>query len=293
MVNPIPVTILDFINFSSDLLKRKNISEPRLTSELMLCGILNCRRMNLYLEFDKPLKRSETELLKSFLKRRISREPLQYILGNASFYGVEIKLNKHVLIPRPETELLVENVLIDIRNNERSEVTLFEIGSGSGCISIALAKQLEKEKIKYNIFSIDISEKAIAAAKENRLLNDISDVNLKFIVKDVMQIEKLNRSFDYIISNPPYISFSEFKLLEPEVKDFEPDLALTDFNNGLRFYEKIFSIATDASFIGKIFCEIGAGQQERIELLLKEKNFSRYSFIKDYSNIPRIVKAEK
>lgn len=293
MDRSIPVTAVEFINFSADLLKKKNISEPRLTSELLLCDILNCTRVNLYLNFDKPLNKSESDILKEYLIRRINNEPLQYILGKASFYGFDFKVNKHVLIPRPETELLVENVLTDIKKNDSKEVSVFEIGAGSGCISIALAKLLEAEKINYNIFSIDISEPAVGVAKENLILNGLNDKKIRFLRKDIFEIEKLNKNVDYIISNPPYVGLLEYNLLEPEIRNNEPDIAVTDFGNGLKYYERIFSIAADENFNGKVFCEMGFGQKDKIESLLREKGFKNYSFYNDYNNIPRIVKAEK
>jgi len=293
MDRSIPVTAVEFINFSADLLKKKNISEPRLTSELMLCEILNCSRVNLYLNFDKPLNKTESDMLKEYLIRRINNEPLQYILGKASFYGFDFKVNKHVLIPRPETELLVENVLTDIKKNNCKEVSGFEIGTGSGCISISLAKMLETEEINYNIVSIDISEHAISVANENLNLNGLSDKKIRFLKKDIFEIEKLNKNVDYIISNPPYVGLSEYNLLEPEIRNNEPDIAVTDFGNGLKYYERIFSIAADKNFKGKVFCEMGFGQKDKIESLLREKGFTDYSFYNDYNNISRIVKAEK
>jgi len=293
MDKKIPVTTIEFINFSAEFLKKKNISEPRLTSELMLCEILNCSRVNLYLNFDKPLNKSETDILKIYLTRRINNEPLQYIFGKASFYGIDLKVNKHVLIPRPETELLVENVLTDIKKDKKTDVSIFEIGTGSGCISISLAKQLESGIINYNIFSIDISEHAISVANENLRMNGLSDKKVRFLVKDIFEIDKLNKNVDYIISNPPYISLSEYDLLEPEIKNNEPDIALTDFGNGLKYYEKIFSIAADENFNGKIFCELGFGQRDKIESLLKEKGLTKYTFYNDYNNIPRIIEAWK
>lgn len=289
----IPVTTIEFINFSSELLKKKNISEPRLTSELMLCEIMKCSRVNLYLNFDKPLKKSESDVLKEYLKRRISHEPLQYIFGKTSFYGLDIKVNRHVLIPRPETELLVEYILKDIKDSRKSDVSLFEIGTGSGCISLAIAKQLNADNINYNIYSIDISEEATKVANENLLLNELNNNKIRFLTKDLFEIDRLNKSIDYMVSNPPYISLYDFNQLEPEVKDFEPDFALTDFKTGFKYYEKIFNVAADENFRGKIFCEIGFGQKDSIETLLKKQGFENYNFYNDYSNIPRVVKAEK
>ena len=130
-------------------------------------------------------------------------------------------------------------------------------------------------------------------SKENLILNGLYDKKIRFLKKDIFEIEKLNKNVDYIISNPPYVGLLEYNLLEPEIRNNEPDIAVTDFGNGLKYYERIFSIAAGENFNGKVFCEMGFGQKEKIESLLREKGFKNYSFYNDYNNIPRIVKAEK
>jgi release factor glutamine methyltransferase len=289
----IPRTTLEFINYSTELLKQKNINDARLNAELMLSDILNCERMNLYLDFEKPLATDEKRMFKEYLMRRLNHEPLQYILGKTSFYGFDFTVNKNVLIPRPETELLVEKILNDIKQSGKKDVSVFEIGTGTGCISIALAKNLEQENINFDIFSIDKSKAAIEVANQNLSLNNLENRKIKFYPKNVFEIEMLTRPFDYIISNPPYIAFEDFKKLETEIKDYEPDFALTDFGNGLKFFERIFLIASDKKFSGKVFCEIGFGQRECIELLLAENNFVEYSFYKDYNGTDRILEIRK
>lgn len=249
--------------------------------------------MSLYLNFDKPLKSEESDLLKNFLRRRIAHEPLQYILGTTSFYGFDINVNKSVLIPRPETELLVERVIRDIKNNGKSSVSIFEIGTGSGCIPVAIAKSLIKEGIGFEIFSIDISEEAIKTANRNLELNEIKIPDIRFVVKDVFEIEKLKKDFDYIISNPPYISEKEYKLLDKDVLESEPKLALTDSGDGLKFYNRIFRIASDSEFTGKLFLEMGFGQKEDLEKKLGEYNFKDVFFHKDYNDIYRILEVNK
>ncbi|MDQ3021877.1 MAG: peptide chain release factor N(5)-glutamine methyltransferase [Bacteroidota bacterium] len=293
MQNTIPVTLLEFLNYSTKLLNNKNIKDSRLNVELMLCDVLKCERMNLYMNFEKPLSKEEIKKFKEYLKRRLVNEPLQYILGKTSFYGLDFVVNKNVLIPRPETELIVEKILAEIKISKKTEVTIFEIGCGSGCISIALAKNLELEHVKFNIFSIDISRGAVEVANQNLRLNNLENSKVKFYSKDVFEIDNLTKAFDYIASNPPYIPLNEFKELESEVKDYEPDLALTDFGEGIKFFEKIFSIAADKKFIGKVFCEIGFGQRSKLEALLSEKKFTDYSFHKDYNGIDRILEVRK
>lgn len=254
---------------------------------------MNCDRVSLYLNFDKPLKPAETEILKNFLERRISHEPLQYILGSTSFYGYEIKVNKSVLIPRPETEILVDKIIKDIEAGGKTRISVFEIGTGSGCIPVAIGKSLSDKNINFEIFTIDISEDAIKTATANLELNGLKIPEIRLTVKDVFEIEKLKKDFDYIVSNPPYISEREYKLLDKDVLDSEPKIALTDSGDGLNFYKRIFRIASDKGFTGKLFLETGFGQKEDLEKLMKEFNFKEFIFHKDYNDIDRILEIVK
>lgn len=254
---------------------------------------MNCDRFSLYLNFDKPLKPAETEILKNFLERRISHEPLQYILGSTSFYGYEIKVNKSVLIPRPETEILVDKIIKDIEAGGKTRISVFEIGTGSGCIPVAIGKSLSDKNINFEIFTIDISEDAIKTATANLELNGLKIPEIRLTVKDVFEIEKLKKDFDYIVSNPPYISEREYKLLDKDVLDSEPKIALTDSGDGLNFYKRIFRIASDKGFTGKLFLETGFGQKEDLEKLMKEFNFKEFIFHKDYNDIDRILEIVK
>lgn len=287
------MTINDALNYSTALLKKNKIKDARLNAELMLSEVIKYDRMNLYLNFEKPLSHAESAEFESFLQRRLKNEPLQYIFGKAHFYGMEFIVSKDVLIPRQETELLVERILDDIKKVKKDSLKLFEIGSGSGCISISIAALLEKENVACEIFSIDNSKEAVNVAVRNSEALLGKDHRIKFYVKDVFEINRLTKSFDYIVSNPPYISLEDFKGLDPEVNEFEPMNALTDNGDGLKFYERIFSIASDDIFKGKIFCEIGFGQRQNLEKLLTEKNFSNYKFYKDYGNIDRILEVQK
>lgn len=289
----IPNSVSEFIKVSEKILKEKKINDARLNAELMLCDVLNCSRIDLYLNFDKPLTKDEIRTFKNYMQRRIKHEPLQYILGKTSFYGFDIMVNEKVLIPRQETELLVEKVLNDIKSRSLKDVSVFEIGTGSGCIAIALAKMLKPENINIKVYSTDISAEALEVAEYNSALNGLVKGEIVFSVKDVFQIEKLNRPIDYIVSNPPYIPFAEYKKLGREVKDFEPMIALTDRESGLKFYEHIFKIASAETFCGKVYCEIGFNQKEDIEKILMKYKISTYIFHKDYSGKFRILEAYK
>ncbi|MFZ1322499.1 MAG: peptide chain release factor N(5)-glutamine methyltransferase [Ignavibacteria bacterium] len=287
------ITVLEVLKKAIVDLDKNNIIDARLNAELLLCNVMNCKRLDLYVNYEKPVKPSEENEFRKLILRRISNEPIQYILGKTNFFGYDITLDRNVLIPRQETELLVERVLEDISSSEKKSVSIFEIGTGSGCIVIALSKRLSELNILYELFSIDISEKALITAKKNLELNGISGENITLYCKDVFDIPKLKKKYDYIVSNPPYISMNNYQALPEEIRNYEPKNALTDDKNGLNFFNKIFEIFSDSEFSGKMFCEIGYGQKESLEVLLKKYEIMKYKFYKDYSNIFRILKAEK
>jgi release factor glutamine methyltransferase len=278
-------TLLEIIKYSANLLNENGIKDSRLNVELMFCDILNCDRMKLYLDFDKPLKSEEITVFKTMLKRRMLNEPLQYILGKTNFYGYEIILNNKVLIPRQETEILVDKVLENIYKSHSESLSILEIGSGSGCIAIALSAELSKKNINHKIISIDKSEDAVGVSKQNAKLNNISEENLEFGKLDYLK-DELPDEFDYVISNPPYIPARNIKNLDEEVKSFEPIDALTDGGEGLIFYKKILS---DFFTKSKIILEIGDGQKEIIEAEILKNGIKDYNFYKDYCNIERVL----
>jgi release factor glutamine methyltransferase len=278
-------TLLEIIKYSANLLNERGIKDSRLNVELMFCDILKCDRMKLYLDFDKPLKPEEIAVFKAMLKRRMLKEPLQYILGKTNFYGYEIILNNKVLIPRQETEILVDKVLENIYLLQSDNINILEIGSGSGCIAIAISAELSKKKVNHKIVSIDKSEDAVTLSNQNAKLNNISEENLEFKILDYLKYE-LPDKFDYVISNPPYIPAGNIKNLDEEVKSYEPIGALTDGGEGLIFYKKIFS---DFFTKSQIILEIGDGQKEIIEAEILKNGIKDYNFYKDYCNIERVL----
>lgn len=288
-----PVNVTDFLNITSGLFEEKKIKNPRLNAEILLSGILNCSRLELYMNFEKPLTETEIDSFRASVRRRLNHEPLQYISGKTSFYGIEFEVNRDVLIPRQETELLVERILDDIRLRKLKNVKIFEIGAGSGCISISVAKNLQKYDTEYEIISVDISENAVKTAVRNLKSNDLDNGKVRFLVQDIFETEKLPGKYDYIVSNPPYISLKDYETLDSEVREYEPRLSLTDNGSGLKFYERIFRIGSDVDFNGKIFCEIGFGQKDEIEKIINGYNYKEHAFYKDYSEIYRIAEAEK
>jgi release factor glutamine methyltransferase len=281
-------TLLEIINYSAALLNEINIKDSRLNVELMFCEILNCDRIKLYLDFDKPLQQEEKKKFKEMLKRRLNYEPLQYILGKTNFYGYNISLNNKVLIPRQETEILVGKLLEDVYSCSKEHVRMLEIGSGSGCIAIAISGELKKKHIPHHILSIDKSNDAVEISGINSKINGTSDIS--FVTEDFFSGNINFHEYDYIISNPPYIPLKDINILDKEVKNYEPVMALTDGLDGLIFYERIFELSIDNKVISKIFLEIGDGLKEKIENLLISYGIKDYIFYKDYCNIDRVLK---
>lgn len=285
-------TIGTILKKHSSLLTNYNIENPRLNAELIISYALNCKRIQLYIDFEKPLLESETIQINSLIERRIQREPLQYITGSTNFYGYNINVSKNVLIPRPETEILVEKIVEDIEKTfpeKKKEISILDIGTGSGCISIAISKELLKKEIKFKIFAIDKSPDALKVAEENIKKNEIQSNYIKLAEKDLLEINEFKSNIDYIVSNPPYVSLTEYNNLQEEIKNYEPADAITDFKDGFVYIDKIIELGLGCSFSNKIFIEIGNNQAGRLSELLKQKEIKEFKFFKDFQGIKRIL----
>ena len=280
------LTVLEAINLSTEFLEKKEIESPRINAELLLAHALNCKRLDLYLSYDRPLNEDEVKLYREFIRRRIKSEPLQYIIGKVEFYGIEFNVNPSVLIPRQETEILVETIINSV--NKDGSLKILDVGVGSGNISISLAKHLPYSKIT----ATDISEQALETAKANAEMNNVLE-KINFIKHDILS-HNLNDEFDIVVSNPPYISREEFPQLKDELKVYEPQNALTDFSDGLNYYRIISSKAKEfVKSKGKIFFEVGQGQVEDVKKILAENNFNEISIVKDYLKIDRVISGVK
>ena len=268
--------ISETLKQSINLLKKCNIENPIINAEQLISHILGMNKTDLYLNSKDILDNEKSDLIAQLIIRRTKHEPLQYIIGETEFYGCKIKVNPDVLIPRPETELLVEKVL---RENVRS---ILEIGTGSGAIAIALAKQMKNVQIE----ATDISQKALNTARQNAELNNVS---ISFIQSDIFY--NIKSKYDIIVSNPPYISKKEYNNLEPEIKDYEPEISLLAEEEGLFYYKKILEKAKDyLTENGKIYFEIGFDQAEKIKEIAKENGFDDINVFKDLNGFDRIMR---
>lgn len=274
------ITVLESLKLAKEYLEKHQIENPRLNAELLLSEILNCKRLELYTNFEKPLKDEEIQKFRDFLLRRAKGEPVQYITGKAYFYGFEFVVTPDVLIPRPETELLVEEVINSFDKNESLKIV--DLCSGSGNIGITLAKFFPNSKVD----CIDISEKAIEIGKLNAERLNVE--NVSFIQLDILK-QQLSEVYDAIVSNPPYISIEKQNEIQKEVRLYEPRIALF-VDDELKFYRRILELS-DSSLKnkGRVFLEIDNEISQKVFDLMKEKNFSSISIKKDFANLNRII----
>jgi release factor glutamine methyltransferase len=288
------MTGLDLLQWATNTLKDHQIENPRLNAELLLAHSLNLSREGLYTRLHRELWEREKGALERLIQRRISGEPLQYILGQQEFWSINFKVDPRVLIPRPETELLVEQGLrILSEKTFEQKPSILEIGTGSGAIAIALAREMT------HIFLVatDISRDALVLAKENATSAGVRD-RIQFVNGDLLgpfQPSRATGVFDLIISNPPYIVQSEIGSLAREVRDFEPVIALDGGKDGLEFYRRLLS--QTPSFLregGWLLLEVGQGQAERVADQIQEHGtFLEPQILPDLAGIKRVVKAQR
>lgn len=259
-------------------------------AELLFTNILNCSRHSLYLDNDIILGGDSSSLISCVLKRRIKAEPIQYILGKTEFMGLDFRVTKDVLIPRPETEILVEKTIEIARSLGQGITSILDIGTGSGCIAVSLAEFLPG----ITITATDICHKAIETAQGNALSNNVAD-KIKFIYSDLFSSYELGvMSYDIIVSNPPYIAAAEIEELQPEVK-YEPRRALDGGEDGLDFYRRIIEGAPGyLKEDGFLIMEMGFSQNESIKNIFQNSGyFEIIELEKDYNNIDRVIMAKK
>ena len=277
--------VIDILNWGEDYFKLKGFESPKQEIEWLLCDLLNYKRIDLYVQFEQPIHRPQLKQLKEWIKRRIGREPLQYITGKTEFYGYKFIITPDVLIPRPETERVVDVALHKIGNIKNPKV--LDVGSGSGCIAIAIGA----EKKDALILSVDISEGAIRKAKKNAVLNELS--NIEFQVMDILK-DIPDGPFDLLVSNPPYIPEEEMRETMPEVHQYEPKIALTDERDGLTFYRRFAKIGK--SLIkpgGSMVLEVGLGEHPAKAVdIFQSAGYSQLELIPDYNSDERVLKIQ-
>lgn len=276
--------ISDIYKNSVALFREKEIPEPENDTRLLMEHFLGVTRNDLLIHGDRDI----TENLDDYnnaIMRRCTREPLQYITGIASFMGLDFKVNPAVLVPRADTEILVEEILKDIHSGSR----IMDMCTGSGCILISLLNYSNE----CSGLGVDLSKDALEIAKHNAL-QLVPDKDISFVNSDLFEAIEAEDKFDIIVSNPPYIASAVIEELMPEVRDYEPRMALDGTEDGLYFYRKIVEGAeTYLKSGGLLAFEIGYDQGEAVKLLMENKGFNEVEIVKDYSNMDRVVKGIK
>jgi release factor glutamine methyltransferase len=279
------LTVLEVIKRTTDFLAAKGVESPRLNAELLLGHALGRKRMALYLEFERPLTESELAAIRPLVRRRGQREPLQYILGEVEFAGVKLKVDRRALIPRPETELLVELVLEWLARRPPVE-RILDLGTGTGAIALALARALPTT----GVVALDASPEALALAAENVERNDLQ-ARVTLLASDWFQ-SVAPGTFGAIVSNPPYLTEVELQTAAPEVRDFEPQRALAAADDGLRDLEVLIRTAPQYLVRGGLLAlETGVGQRDRLGALLKAAGYSQVEFRDDLAGRDRFILA--
>ena len=274
--------IIDIINWAESYFKEKGFENPRIEIEWLLRSVLQCERLDLYLRFEEPLSKSQLSTLRNWIKRRILREPIQYITGVIDFYGREFFINEGALIPRPETERLIDIALSQLKNS--TSPNILDVGTGSGCIATTLSLEIPNA----NVLGVDISEEALDLAKKNK--EKLFAVNVSFEKIDILK-EIPTDNFDVMISNPPYITKEEINFLDKDVRNFEPIIALTDHKDGLTFYRRFADIALDVVKSGGwIILEVGQkSHPEKAKTIFNKMGFNNVKLINDYNGDNRIL----
>jgi release factor glutamine methyltransferase len=281
-------TIRSLLEWASGQLSQQDFDDPRANSEQLLSYLSGQSRTDLYMNYDRPFPDFDFAAFRTLLLRRLAHEPLQYIVGETDFMGLPVYVNPAVLIPRPETEQLVEKALEVIRESPKDRVEVLDVGTGSGNIAIAIASFAPSAVIT----AIDASSDALVVAARNVKRHNLTSISLAQadIFLDVLP----GRKFDVIVSNPPYISLEEMQRVPSEVRDYEPRIATTDEGDGLVCIRRVFQFAAERLVHdGTLLMEISYEQSAVTRTIAGSRGFSTVHVFDDYAGIPRVVLARK
>jgi release factor glutamine methyltransferase len=281
-------TIQKLLNWITEYFTQKGMDSPRLSAELLLCHVLKLERIQLYTFFDRAVSKPELDTLRALVKRGAEHEPVAYLVGRCEFYSLSLTITPACLIPRPETELLVERAIHFLRKRSGSQAVL-DLCTGSGCIAAAIAKNVATAQVT----ATDICDAALAVAAKNIEAHKLSE-RVRLLCGDLFDpvVKGLDApAFDVIVSNPPYVSEGEYETLDKNVKDYEPKHALLAGVDGLDVYRRIAGQARE--FLkgdGALMMEIGYAQGAAVKALLEEAgDFQSVRIEKDLSNNDRIA----
>ena len=276
-------TVLDLVEWTENYFRESGITTPRLDAEVLLGFVLQKSRLQLYLSFEMPVFPDHLSVFRQLVQRRKEHTPVSYLTNHREFMSIDFYVDSRVLIPRPETEILVEYVLD--RTSTHGSISLVDIGTGSGAIAVSLAFN----RPEWYIVATDISIDALAVAETNATRHQ---TQIEFRSGDMLStLESVDNKFDWIVSNPPYISSQDYKILPPDVRNFEPKLALASPPDGLQLIRILIESAPNyLKPNGRLAIEIGKGQRLDVEdFVHRSKKYQKIDFIPDLSGVARIL----
>lgn len=286
-------TVLKLLQWTTRYFEQRRVSEPRASAEVLLAHVLSGDRLFLYLNYDRPLQANELARFKECIKRRLQGEPVQYITGWQEFWSLPFRVNPAVLVPRPETELLVETTLAHLRRAGPQEgaLRILELGTGSGAVAIALARELPRA----NLVAADLSPAALRLARENAQRHEVAG-RILFVCTDLFAgFSPRKAEFHAVVANPPYVSQAEFEGLPREIRDYEPRQALHGGSDGLAVTRPL--IRQSAAYLapkGAAILEIDASRAEAVAEMVRESgSYRNWRLLKDYSGMDRVLLAER
>lgn len=277
--------VMELINWTADYFKKNSIDSARLDTELLLGHILNKSRLQLYMDFEQVVSKEHLAQYRELIKKRIERVPVAYLTNHKEFMSLSFYVDESVLIPRPETEVLVENVL----KLQSDDCNVLDLGTGSGAIVVTLATK----RVDWKFIATDISTEAVVVAEKNAQRHRVSE-RITFLQGNLFEpLQDESMKFDCIVSNPPYIPSDEISTLMPEVRDYEPRIAIDSGTAGLDFIERL--VAESPRFLkenGQLLFEFGYQQDEAVrDLIQSNPQYTDCNIIKDYAGIERVAVA--
>ncbi len=290
---PAPLTIAETLKRASEQLRAASVPNDILDAQALLAHALERDRTYLIVNFNQQLAADLLAKYESLIARRAAGEPVQYLTGHQEFFGLEFEVTSDVLIPRPETELIIEE-MIRLAQQQTAihpdwQPVIIDVGTGSGCIAVTLARELETICEAARIIATDFSAAALEVARRNAAKHGLAEA-LEFREMNLLADFPAQPFADFIISNPPYIAASELPALQREVRDWEPRGALTDFADGLSFYRRLLKDSpARLNAGGHLLCEIGCGQAEAISGLVDEQVWGEVRLLADLQSIPRTL----
>ena len=283
-----PWTIGRLLNWTREHFESKGLDEPRLSAELLLANVMGCRRIDLYARFEQCPTEEQRAALRELVKSAVEHKPIAYLIGYKEFYSLEFTVTPDVLIPRPETETLVDQALARCKEIKSDRIEMADVGTGSGCIAIAIAKREPRAVVT----AIDISEHALRIATDNAAKHKVAD-RVRFVKADLLEVSGdalPGGGFQIIVSNPPYVGLSERESLPANVRDYEPATALFAGENGLEAYQRLAAqVGNSLAPGGYLLLEIGLNQAPAVTEFFKAAGLGPAGQYKDIRGIIRVL----